>query len=581
MGYSGGNRQRPSQDEGGGDAGSSRNGSSHPPPADLASNNGHHHNQQQMQHPMTPNVGSRKTDEALELELSDYSLTDDEALEVNCLNSPSSSTPSEAAIAVANGYSKTRIRRPMNAFMIFSKRHRPLVHQKHPNQDNRTVSKILGEWWYSLGAEEKQQYHELANQVKEAHFRAHPEWRWCAKERRKSSASSEGGGGERSASVKRLQQLQLQQPSENESDDLKCKEKVSDADTDAESENEGFEVKAFPQQQQKKKLAAAAANLNKEGGGGPLLKTVVNHAMLAPAQCQVSNEKPSDKCPVSPGAVVTPLHYLVPVLSNRKKQTSLEGGGAGDQFVLGPTPAQVKKKGEVVTSLRSSGSVGSIFRKATREDGMEEVLETVNFKEKFSSLPEYRPGESPGKLPSLPSSPQVFVQSYRKRRTGAEVPEVAAAAAAVAAAPSSVNSTKSTPSKTKTSGETFFGPDFNPDVALEGSRDSLDAAAAVASPPVTPKSASSLRKTLDHRRQLVMQLFQDHGLFPSNAATSSFQFRHADAFPTKVCLQLKIREVRQKMMARSSSPTATSASTPGTPLSAPPVSSSGVANLTV
>jgi len=28
-----------------------------------------------------------------------------------------------------------RIRRPMNAFMIFSKRHRPLVHQKHPNQD--------------------------------------------------------------------------------------------------------------------------------------------------------------------------------------------------------------------------------------------------------------------------------------------------------------------------------------------------------------------------------------------------------------------------------------------------------------
>lgn len=53
----------------------------------------------------------------------------------------------------------------MNAFMIFSKRHRPLVHQKHPNQDNRTVSKILGEWWYALGAKEKQKYHELAHQV--------------------------------------------------------------------------------------------------------------------------------------------------------------------------------------------------------------------------------------------------------------------------------------------------------------------------------------------------------------------------------------------------------------------------------
>lgn len=59
----------------------------------------------------------------------------------------------------------------MNAFMIFSKRHRALVHQQHPNQDNRTVSKILGEWWYALKSEEKMKYHELASEVKEAHFK--------------------------------------------------------------------------------------------------------------------------------------------------------------------------------------------------------------------------------------------------------------------------------------------------------------------------------------------------------------------------------------------------------------------------
>lgn len=62
---------------------------------------------------------------------------------------------------------KDHIRRPMNAFMIFSKRHRALVHQRHPNQDNRTVSKILGEWWYALGPKEKQKYHDLAFQVYE------------------------------------------------------------------------------------------------------------------------------------------------------------------------------------------------------------------------------------------------------------------------------------------------------------------------------------------------------------------------------------------------------------------------------
>ncbi|XP_051928465.1 protein capicua homolog [Hippocampus zosterae] len=87
---------------------------------------------------------------------------------------------------------KDHIRRPMNAFMIFSKRHRALVHQRHPNQDNRTVSKILGEWWYALGPNEKQQYHDLAFQVKEAHFRAHPDWKWCNKDRRKSLSDSRG-----------------------------------------------------------------------------------------------------------------------------------------------------------------------------------------------------------------------------------------------------------------------------------------------------------------------------------------------------------------------------------------------------
>ncbi|XP_077192867.1 protein capicua homolog isoform X2 [Paroedura picta] len=89
---------------------------------------------------------------------------------------------------------KDHIRRPMNAFMIFSKRHRALVHQRHPNQDNRTVSKILGEWWYALGPKEKQKYHDLAFQVKEAHFKAHPDWKWCNKDRKKSSSDVKPAG---------------------------------------------------------------------------------------------------------------------------------------------------------------------------------------------------------------------------------------------------------------------------------------------------------------------------------------------------------------------------------------------------
>lgn len=88
------------------------------------------------------------------------------------------------------------IKRPMNAFMIFSKKHRQLVHQKHPNQDNRTVSKILGEMWYTVSPEEQQKYRKLANEVKEQHYKNNPEWKWSSKDRKNSrgpkSKSEEG-----------------------------------------------------------------------------------------------------------------------------------------------------------------------------------------------------------------------------------------------------------------------------------------------------------------------------------------------------------------------------------------------------
>ncbi|KAL0268822.1 UNVERIFIED_CONTAM: hypothetical protein PYX00_010635 [Menopon gallinae] len=71
-----------------------------------------------------------------------------------------------------------RIRRPMNAFLIFSKRHRPLVCKKYPNYSNRTVSKVLGGWWYKLNSEQKRKYQEFATEIRRAHSKAHPEWKW-------------------------------------------------------------------------------------------------------------------------------------------------------------------------------------------------------------------------------------------------------------------------------------------------------------------------------------------------------------------------------------------------------------------
>lgn len=96
------------------------------------------------------------------------------------------------------------------------------------------------------------------------------------------------------------------------------------------------------------------------------------------------------------------------------------------------------------------------------------------------------------------------------------------------------------------------------------------------SSPRTPKTPGTgrecekgHRKMLEQRRNLVMQLFQEHTLFPTAQATSNFQAQHTDIFPNKASLQLKIREVRQKLMAQNSQTplSANSLSSPLTPAS--------------
>ena len=63
------------------------------------------------------------------------------------------------------------LRRPMNSFMIFSQEQRAKIHQANPNRDNRNVSKILGEKWYSLTPNEQEQYRIKAKQLRHEHFK--------------------------------------------------------------------------------------------------------------------------------------------------------------------------------------------------------------------------------------------------------------------------------------------------------------------------------------------------------------------------------------------------------------------------
>ncbi|XP_037823318.1 putative uncharacterized protein DDB_G0282133 [Lucilia sericata] len=69
-------------------------------------------------------------------------------------------------------------RRPMNAFLIFCKRHRAIVKERYKNLENRAITKILGDWWASLDANDKKCFTNLAQQNKDAFFSANPNFKW-------------------------------------------------------------------------------------------------------------------------------------------------------------------------------------------------------------------------------------------------------------------------------------------------------------------------------------------------------------------------------------------------------------------
>ncbi|XP_069046101.1 HMG box transcription factor BBX isoform X2 [Lepisosteus oculatus] len=75
--------------------------------------------------------------------------------------------------------SEQRARRPMNAFLLFCKRHRSLVRQQHPRLDNRGATKILADWWAVLDPIEKQKYTDMAKEYKDAFMKANPGYKWC------------------------------------------------------------------------------------------------------------------------------------------------------------------------------------------------------------------------------------------------------------------------------------------------------------------------------------------------------------------------------------------------------------------
>uniref|UniRef100_A0A1I7US80 HMG box domain-containing protein n=1 Tax=Caenorhabditis tropicalis TaxID=1561998 RepID=A0A1I7US80_9PELO len=507
------------------------------------------------------------------------------------------------------------VRRPMNAFMIFSKRHRPLVHQQNPNKDNRNVSKILGEWWYSLAPEQKAEYHKLAAQVKEAHFKAHPDWKWSNKDKKIKSESLNSTPIAVTPMKNKVFDFDFRT-----SDDLaksfrdgtallspmtpmtpgaSVYRNLSSRDSNTTS---SFDFSSLPLLSPS--LSAISMNTSSIASSPPMSTSSSFQFDFESLKQGTSGVYPT----FNPSLISTLVNSTIPCRPLINAGDTFYSPTASAFHVLNPALSSIIGGFPSMDSITSplvltpTTATAMAMKMAFPETAnllpqLQEKLESVSFLDQVKTEIEpstptvIRPTPIPAQF--LAPAPQFVLQPTpaqlgmrRNKRPLREIDTEETVSSKLFKRndermdkildkvgftdkfaqlpeftpkryneiPASPNLT--TPFKNQGKDQTiFFGANFNPDqlLAVKDNGTPSTPAQSAKQEISTPTigDRSHIKKKLEERRRLVSVLLKDEGLFPDNYIIGKFQKEHEEIFPDRNSLILKIREVRQRRMSNS------------------------------